>query len=329
MSTTGAAGSPVGVVLMSYGSPATVEEVPAYLTMAHGGRPASAELIAEFQRRYRVVGGSPLVRITLEQAAALESLLTTQATQGERYTVVVGMRNSPPWIADAFTQLASEGIQRVIPIILSPQYSPIIMSRYLEEVEEAKHVLGPGAVVHVAGAWHRMPSFLNALAQRVREALDRFPPGERESVPVIMTAHSLPKRVVDQEPGYIDQMQETAKAVAELVGLAPSRWQFAYQSAGHTPEEWLKPDMRDLFPEMRAAGHRSVLIAPVQFLTDHLEILYDIDVAGREEAEENGLAFRRTEMFNLMPQFIDCLADVVHRELQEAEQGAGRYVESL
>ena len=329
MSTTGATGSPVGVVLMSYGSPATVEEVPAYLTMAHGGRPASAELVAEFQRRYRVVGGSPLVRITLEQAVALESLLTTQATQGERYTVVVGMRNSPPWIADAFTQLASEGIQRVIPIILSPQYSPIIMSRYLEKVEEAKHVLGSGAVVQVAGAWHRMPSFLNALAQRVREALDRFPPGERESVPVIMTAHSLPKRVVDQEPGYIDQMQETAKAVAELVGLAPSRWQFAYQSAGHTPEEWLKPDMRDLFPEMRAAGHRSVLIAPVQFLTDHLEILYDIDVAGREEAEENGLAFRRTEMFNLMPQFIDSLADVVHRELQVAEQDAGRYVESL
>ena len=329
MSITGATGSPVGVVLMSYGSPATVEEVPAYLTMAHGGRPASAELIAEFQRRYRVVGGSPLVRISLEQAAALESLLTTQATQGERYNVVVGMRNSPPWISDAFTQLASEGTQRVIPIILSPQYSPIIMSRYLEAVEVAKPILGPDAVVQVAGAWHMMPSFLNALAQRVREALDCFPPGERESVPVIMTAHSLPKRVVDQEPEYIDQMQETAEAVAELVGLAPSRWQFAYQSAGHTPEEWLKPDMKDLFPGMREAGHRSVLVAPVQFLTDHLEILYDIDVAARAEAEEAGLTFRRIEMFNVMPQFIDSLADVVHRELQEAEQDAGRYVGSV
>ena len=326
--TTAAIDTTVGVVLMSYGSPSTVEDVPAYLAMAHGGRPASEELVAEFQRRYRVVGGSPLVRITLEQASALESLLTTEAVKGERYRVVVGMRNAPPWISDAFARLASEGIQHVIAVILSPQYSPIIMGGYLRAVEEAKSVLGPDAVVQVAGAWHRTPDFLNALAQRVREALDRFPPQERESVPVILTAHSLPRSVVDREPGYIDQMQETGRAVAELTGLAPGRWQFAYQSAGHTPEEWLKPDMKDLFPALKAAGHRSVLVAPVQFLTDHLEILYDIDVAGRAEAEEAGLTFSRIEMFNVMPEFIRALADVVNRELLEADRGAQSYVGS-
>ena len=305
-----------GVVLMTFGSPRTLEDVPAYLKSAHGGHPASDELVAEFQRRYSVVGGSPLTRITEEQAAALQSLLNAEASDGESYRVVVGMRHAPPLIADALTQLASERIRRVIAIILSPQYSPIIMSGYHRAVEEAQLVLGPDASVRVAGAWHLLPSFLSALAQRIQEALDRLPPEELDRIPVLLTTHSLPKSVVDREPGYIDQLRETVKAVAYQAGLAPGRWQFAYQSAGHTPEEWLKPDMRDLFPGLKEAGHTGLLIVPVQFLADHLEILYDIDVAGREEAEELGLSFHRTESFNVMPEFIRALADVVHRELR-------------
>ena len=316
--------SSVGVVLMTFGSPATNEDVPAYLASVRRGRPAPEDLVAEFQRRYQVIGGSPLLRITLEQASGLESLLNAEASQGEHYRVVVGMRHAPPWISDAFAQLASEGIRRVIAVVLSPQYSPVIMGGYLRAVEEARSLLGPDATIQVVGAWHTMPSFLAALAELVREALDRFPPGERESVPVILTAHSLPKSIVDGEPQYIDQLLETVKAVADLAGLAPGSWQFAYQSAGHTPEEWLKPDLKDVFPGLKEAGHRSVLVVPVQFLADHLEILYDIDVAARAEAEEAGLAFRRIEMFNVRPEFIRALADVVLRELPELSEVTGK-----
>ncbi|MBI4299020.1 MAG: ferrochelatase [Chloroflexi bacterium] len=306
---------PVGVVLMSFGSPATLEDVPAYMASVRGGRPAAGELVTEFQRRYRVVGGSPLIRITLEQASALEVSLNAEAGKKGSYRVVVGMRHAPPLISEALTKLASEGIKRVIAIILSPQYSPIIMGGYHRAVEEASSVLGPYATVRVAGAWHQLPSFLDALAQRVSEALDRFSPQEREEVPVLLTAHSLPKSVVDREPGHIDQLKETAIAVAKRVGLSPDRWWFAYQSAGHTSEEWLKPDLKDLFPSLKAAGHPRVLVVPIQFLADHLEILYDIDIAARDEAEAVGLDLVRIESFNAMPEFIRALADVVHREM--------------
>jgi len=305
----------LGIVLMSFGSPAKVEDVPAYLASARGGNSVPVQLIAEFQRRYTIIGGSPLLHITQEQASALESLLNAEAEQGERYRVAVGMLHSPPWISDALAQLASQEITQVIAIILSPQYSPIIMSGYHRAVEEARSVLGHDITVQMAGAWHRLPFFLDALAQRAREALDRFPLAERVRVPVIFTAHSLPKRVVDREPGYIEQLRETVEAVAQRVGLASDRWTFAYQSAGHTPQEWLKPDIKDLFPGLREAGHKSVLVVPVQFVTDHLELLYDIDVAALTQAEEAGLSMTRTEAFNLMPEFIRALADLVRREL--------------
>ena len=300
---------------MSFGSPAKSEDVPAYLASVRGRHPVPAQLIAEFQRRYSVIGGSPLLRITHEQASALESLLNAESEQGGSFSVAVGMLHTPPWIADALGRLVSQGISRIIAVILSPQYSPIIMNGYQRAVEAATSALGADATVHMAGAWHTLPSFLDALAQRVREALDRFPPAERARVPVIFTAHSLPRGVVDREPGYIKQLRDTTEAVAQRVGFAPDRWSFAYQSAGHTPQEWLKPDINDLFPALREAGHKSVLVVPVQFLADHLELLYDIDVAARAQADEARLCLTRIEAFTSMPEFIRALADLVRREL--------------
>ena len=308
--------APTGVVLMSFGSAATLDDIPAYLASVRGGRPAPDDLVAEFKSRYKAIGGSPLTRITREQAAALEALLNAEAPEGARYRVVVGMRHAAPFVADAFTQLATEGVNRVLAIIMAPQHSPIIMGGYHTAVEEARPLLGPGAPVRVAGAWHDLPAFLDALATRVREALDRLPPRRRDRVCVLFTAHSMPKRVVDREPQYIEMLRETAKAVAQRSGLADERRHFAYQSAAHTPEEWLKPDIADLFPALREAGHRDVLVAPVQFLADHLELLYDIDIAARAQAQEAGLCLHRTESFNVMPAFIRALADVVHRELE-------------
>jgi len=304
----------VGVLLMTFGSCATPEEVRAYLAHVRGGRDAPPDLIAEFQRRYRLVGGSPLIEITRQQAAALEAELTRRHPRGPRFVTSIGMLHSKPFVAEAIADLAARGVTDLVAVILSPQYSPYIMSGYHRAVDDAcaaEATKGHAVSVRVAGAWHTNPLFLDALAERIREAMDALPVDVRDTVPVLLTSHSLPKRVVDREPEYLDQLQETVHALAARVGLADDRWQFAYQSAGHTPEEWLKPDMKDLLPGLYARGHRHVLMAPVQFLSDHLEILYDIDVAAREEAERLGIVFHRIESLNLSPPFIRALAEVV------------------
>ena len=300
-----------GVLLTTFGSAQTAEEVPAYLRSVRGGRDAEPALVAEFQRRYELVGWSPLVPITIDQGAALQRLLDAEAGPN-RYAVRVGMLHSDPTVADAMAALAEAGVDRVVGIVLSPQYSPIVMGGYNRALAAAGERHLPGVDVRVAGPWYDVPSFVDELAGRVREALARFPAGA--TVPVIFTAHSLPRSVVDRDTGYIDQLMETIDLVAARTGLPRDRWQFAYQSAGHTPEEWLKPDLKDLLPGVRAAGHEDVLVVPVQFLADHLEILYDIDVAAREEAEEAGLRFNRIDLPNTSPTFIRALAEVALRE---------------
>jgi ferrochelatase len=302
---------------MTYGSAATAAEVPAYLASVRGGRPAEPELVTEFQRRYRLIGFSPLVRITQAQGQALQELLDAEYGAGE-FRVEVGMLHSEPGITAAFQRLAEDGVRRVVAVVLSPQWSPIIMGGYTRAVDAAKAHLGAGAEVTVAGPWHVLPEFIEALSERLSEALAKFPAAGRDQVPVIFTAHSLPRSVVDREPAYLEQLMATVDAVVERERLVPGRWQFAYQSAGHSPEEWLKPDLKELFPDLRAAGHEEVLIVPVQFLADHLEILYDIDIAAREEAEEAGIGFNRIELMNASPTFIGALAAVVARELQTA-----------
>lgn len=303
--------SHVGVMLMTYGSPATLDDIPAYLKNVRGGRPVDEELITEFRRRYSLIGGSPLLRITREQAAALQEELNSQHPDGPVFHVVAGMRFAPPFIADLVPEVAGD-TQQLIGVIMSPQYSPIIMSGYTRTLQDAVEELHREDLeLKIAGDWHLQPHFLLALAERVRQALDRFPETIQGQIPVLLTAHSMPKRVIEKEPGYIDNLKETAARVAELVGLPPERWMFCYQSAGHTPEEWLKPDFADIMPELRAAGHTHVLIAPVQFLADHLEILYDIEIGARQQAEEHGIEFARIESLNTSPLFIKALAEVV------------------
>ncbi len=304
-------------MLMTYGSPATLDDIPVYLRHVYGGREASAEVIAEFRRRYDLIGGSPLLRITRAQAAALQEELNAQHPHGPTFRVVAGMRFAPPFVADLVPELAN-GVHMLVGIIMSPQYSPIIMSGYVRTLEEAVASLQRNDLtLTISRDWHMQPYFLQALAERIRQALDRFPPAVRERVPVLLTAHSMPKRVVQNEPDYINDLKETAAAIAQMVGLADDRWMFCYQSAGHTPEEWLKPDFADVMPELRAAGHTHVLIAPVQFLADHLEILYDIEIGARAQAEEHGIQFARIESLNTSPLFIKALAAVVKETMQQ------------
>lgn len=294
-----------GVLLMTYGAPGGDADLPEYLVRVRGGSAPSPELVAEFRRRYAAIGGSPLVRITEAQAAALAALL------GEGYVARGGMRFSAPFVADRVVELAESGIERLVAICLSPQWSDRLMGGYVRAVEEGIARVRRGLPVVVARAWHREPAFADALAERIGEARGRL--ADDGALPIVFTAHSLPRRVFDAEPRYVEDLRETAALVAARAGLA--RWEWAYQSAGHTAEEWLRPDLRELFPGLAAAGHRRVLVVPVQFLADHLEVLYDLDIAAAAEARAAGLEFHRIAMANTQPAFIRALAAVVAREL--------------
>lgn len=298
----------LGVLLMSYGSPSDLEDMPRYLAAVRGGRPASDELVTEFRRRYALIGGSPLIPITEEQATAVERRLEERGVEAR---VRAAMRFSEPSIATRFDALVEAGCDPVVGIVMSPQYSELLMSGYRRALDEAWERSGrSGPRPLLAPAWYRQPGFIAAIADRISGALERLPVELRSTAPVLLTAHSLPRRVAETEPAYIAQLQQTAEAVARRAGLGEERWWFCWQSAGHEPGEWMKPDFADLMPELRAAGHRAVVVAPVQFLSDHLEVLYDVDIGAREQAERSQMAFARIASLNVHPRFIDALAEV-------------------
>ena len=302
-----------GALLMTYGSPDSLDraDIEAYLARVRGGRGPDPELVDEFTRRYRVIGGSPLIQITRTQAHLLAIQLG--------WPVEIGMRFSDPSILAGLTALAESGVTRVAAIILSPQYSPMLMSGYATAIEAAATELGDTAPeVSIAGAWYEEPAFIAALADRITVMLGRNPPTEFAADTVLMTAHSLPKRVAEQEPDYLGQLRATADAVAAKAGLTDREWSFCWQSAGHEPGEWMKPDFADLMPDIAAAGGRSVLVAPIQFLADHLEILYDVEVGAREQAERCGLAFHRIDSLNDDPGLVAALASVARQTLVRA-----------
>ena len=303
-----------GVVLMTYGAPRGRADVPSYLAAIRGGRPPTDDLVTEMTRRYERIGWSPIIERTVAQAEALEREL------GPAFRVAAGMRYSAPTIADAVEALASAGADRLVGIVMSPQWSLMIMAGYERALTEAAGTLRTPLHVTVAHEWHREPAFAAAIVERIYDALARFPDPQR--VPLLLTAHSLPKRVFDAEPGYVAQLRETADLIAARASLAPDRWQWTYQSAGHTAEEWLRPDLKELFPALAAAGHREVLVVPVQFLADHLEVLYDLDVAAADEAAAHGLRYHRIEMPNTQPAFIRALAAVVRTTVAEVTVAA-------
>lgn len=298
----------LGVLLMTYGSPAEdLHDLPEYLAGVRGGRSAPDELLREFRRRYELIGGSPLVRITREQAAALEDRLRADGVDAAS---AIGMRFSRPTVLDGLRILRHRGCTAVSAIVMSPQHSDLLMGGYRRAIDAAVGELGSDApMVHVAPAWYREPGFLKAVAERVRDGLESLPSG----TPVLLTAHSLPRRVAEAEPGYLEQLRQTAEGVADAAGVPAEQWHFCWQSAGHEPGEWMSPDFSDLLPRLRERGHRAVLVAPIQFLADHLEILYDVDIAARHQAEASGMEFRRIESLNTSPQFIAALASVARR----------------
>ena len=283
---------------MAHGTPSSLDEMPAYLTLVRGGRPPSEELVAEMRHNYQAIGGrSPLTAITEAQADALRARL------GPDVPVAVGMRNWSPFIKDALVRLAAAGVARVIGIPMAPQFSTLSVQKY---IDAARGALPDGVGFDAVQSFHVHPLLLEAFAERVRAADPR--PGEL----VVFTAHSLPRRAIEAGDRYADEVAATARGVAQRAGVA--RFEQAYQSAGRTPEPWIGPDLGQLIDE-RSATVRRFLVVPIGFVCDHTEILFDIDVQGAQTAREYATALRRTESLNTSPRFIDLLEDLVRSRL--------------
>ena len=286
------------VILMAYGSPEHPEDIPAYFEDIRGGRPVRPEAVEALTERYRRIGGrSPLNEITEAQRAALE---------GETgLPVFVGMKHWHPWIADAADAALADGAERIVALVLAPHYSRMSIGGYRDRLETA---LDGRAELAFVESWHDHEPYLELLADRVRGT----------DAHVVFTAHSLPERILADGDPYRDQLLETSRLVAERAGV--ERWSFAFQSESQTGEPWLGPDILDELDALHEQGVRKVLVAPVGFVSDHLEILWDIDVEAREKAAELGLELDRIESLNVDPVFIRALADLV----KQASRAEGR-----
>jgi ferrochelatase len=277
------------VLLMAYGSPDSPEQMGEFLQGVFRGRPVSEATVREFQERYRLFGGrSPLAEISQRQARALEALL--------RMPVRVGMRHWRPTIREAAKDLGDP----IVGLALAPQYSRFSVGEYHRALEEAA-----SSRLILVESWHRQPKFLEAWAERIRAGLDRHAPDV-----LLFTAHSVPE---DPSDPYALQLQETVQGILPLIPTV--RWEFAYQSASSAPLKWLGPDVDARLQELHGEGHRKVMAAPVSFISDHAEVLYDLDHLHRRFAETLGMVLTRCESLNDHPLLIQALADVVREAL--------------
>jgi ferrochelatase len=284
---------------MAHGTPSSLDEMPEYLKIVRGGRPPSAELVEEMRHNYQAIGGrSPLTAITMAQASALRERL------GSGVPVAVGMRNWTPFIKTALAELAAKGVVRVIGIPLAPQFSTLSVQKYNDAASSS---LPPGVAFDAVESYHAHPLLVGAFAERLSAAAPR--PDEL----VIFTAHSLPRHAIEAGDRYAVEVEETAAAVAARAGV--TRYRLAYQSAGRTPEPWIGPEIGEVIDEESGKGVRKFLAAPIGFVCDHTEILFDIDIQAAQTAREFSTTLRRTESLNTSPAFIDLLEDLVRSRL--------------
>lgn len=303
---------PVGVLLMAYGTPEGPDQVEAYFTHIRGGRKPSPEAVADLVERYRLVGGkTPLLEITNRVARKLEERLRQE---GGNFKVYAGMKHWHPFIGDVMRQMAEDGVEQVVAFALAPHCSRISLGGYRKAVDEAQEKLGHPFSIPFVKCWHHNARFRDMMADLVKEGLQQFPEDVRDSVTVIFSAHSLPERIRGWSDPYERQLLESSTAVAQRVGI--KGWRFCSQSAGHTGEPWLGPDVTDYIGKLSSEGIKHILQVPIGFVSDHLEILFDLDIEAKEKAEELGTTFFRTQLPNARPEFIEALASVVHENLE-------------
>ncbi len=318
------------VLLMAYGTPNSLDEIEPYYTDIRGGRKPSPENLRELIARYQKIGGrTPLLDITREQARALQTQL------GDDFRVYVGMKHWHPYIAQAVDEIQRDGAHRVLALALAPHYSRFSIDGYIQRVRDAVIKSGKSLDVIFVESWNDHPLFLRSVAERMESARSKFGASDWNGIQVIFSAHSLPERILQSGDPYPQELRETCEGVAALLSLP--RWRFAYQSAGRTGEKWLGPDILDTLSEIASEANplphpppsltgegrgrgaaRRVLIAPIGFVADHLEVLYDIDVECAERERELGIEMRRIESPNASPAFIAALAAIVRENIQAA-----------
>ncbi len=300
----------IGLLVMAYGGPNNLEEVEPYLMDVRGYRPTAPEIVHEVRERYHEIGGrSPILERTWAQAHALESALNTN---GQNFKAFVGMRHWHPFIKDTLAEMCNQRIERAVGLVMAPHYSRMSIEAYFKNVEQAESSIQITRI----NDWHLLPEYLIALAKRVHSALERFPESVRAEVPIIFTAHSLPERILEWDDPYPKQLRETVEALMELLGPQPH--EFAFQSAAISTEPWLGPDASVRIKRFAAEGKRNILICPIGFVCEHVEILYDIDIVYQNLSKTLGVHLERIEMLNDEPEMISGLARLVRSAAKES-----------
>jgi protoporphyrin/coproporphyrin ferrochelatase len=290
------------------GGPDCLENVEPFLLDVRGGRATPPELVAEVQARYRATGGkSPAVKITFNVARNLETRLN-EAGHG-RYRVYVGFRHWHPYIKDTLSQLLLDDPEHIIGFCMAPQQSSMSTGAYRKKVEEAQALLGDHRSVTYVGSWNRHPKLIAAIVNNIQEGLRKFSQDARRAVTILFTAHSLPERIVAMNDPYPEEVKGTVDAVCRLLDGQP--FAFAYQSQGRSGERWLRPTVEEAIDQLAHSGQRDVLVAPIGFLSDHVETLYDIDIELKQLAAGRGIRLERITMLNDSAPFIETLVDVV------------------
>jgi ferrochelatase len=286
------------VLLLAHGAPERVQDVGPYLSLVRGGRPVPPHLVTEVERRYAAIGGgSPLLARTREQAEALQERLSAP--------VFFGMRNWHPLIEETMARIHSAGVERVVALCLAPQYSRLSVGIYFRRTQEAGQAVGFQGEIVRTDSFHDHPLLVEAFHEKLAAEL----PAEQ----VLFTAHSLPEKILESADPYDREARATAGLVAARAGLAG--WEFAYQSQGMTEERWLGPTVESRLDEYAARGIKDVVLQPIGFVSDHVEVLYDVDILFRTYAAGRGIGLRRPRSLNDSPKFIDALADVARRHL--------------
>jgi ferrochelatase len=293
------------VLLLAHGSPDRVEEIPEFLRYVTGGRGLPDAVVKEVQHRYSLIGRSPLTEITLKQAAGAEREIGVRT--------YVGMRNWKPFVGDALEQMARDGVGRAVAICLAPHNSRTSVGLYRDTLKSA-----PFAIDFVE-SWHDNPLLIKAFADRLVHGWNAACAASGQRLPVLFTAHSVPQRTIDAGDPYASQTRHTAELVAHEAGLVDGDWTFAFQSQGMSGGPWLGPTAEETILNLKEKDHHGVFIQPIGFVCDHVEVLYDIDIAFKQFSEERGMKLWRAESLNDSPLFIHAIADVARARLAQPQ----------
>ncbi|MGE6489032.1 ferrochelatase [Paenisporosarcina sp. NPDC076898] len=305
----------MGLLVMAYGTPYKEEDLERYYTHIRHGRPPSPEALTDLRDRYRAIGGiSPLAKITDDQATALRDRLN--AVQDEiEFKLYIGLKHIEPFVEDAVEQMHKDGITEAVSIVLAPHFSTFSIKSYNGRVQETAEKLG-GLQITSVESWYDEPKFIQYWSEKVSETFNSMSAEQREKACLIVSAHSLPEKIIANGDPYPDQLKETAKLIAQSAGI--ENYEVGWQSAGQTPEPWIGPDVQDLTHELHEQkGYSTFVYTPVGFVADHLEVLFDNDYECKVVTDEIGANYYRPEMPNTQPLFIDAMSDVVLKHLDK------------